>query len=97
MKIQVDLDFEQLDKLPIEEYNKLERQYLEFVTKLMTSSEEDYCRKKGTTRKEVMKDYISYSKMRNAMNKRKQIKKATGTLMKFNRMLRPYLNNSHKK
>jgi len=93
-KIEIDLDFEYLDKLPYEEYNKLEEQFLKLVVKAINKAEEDYCRKKGTTRQEIEKDFRSYSKMRKAIDKRKNIKKLANTLMKFNKILRPYLKNT---
>jgi len=93
-KIEIDLDFEYLDKLPYEEYNKLEEKFLEVVVKSITKAEEDYCRKKDTTREKIQKDFISYNKMRNAIDKRKNIRKLANTLMKFNKVLRPYLKDT---
>jgi hypothetical protein len=90
-KLKINLNFEELDKLPAEQYNKLESKYLEYLTKLVTSTEEDYCKKKGVSRKEILKNYETYSKMRNAVNQRKNIKEATKTCMMFNRVLRNVL------
>ena len=86
--IEVSPNFEYLDTLPPEEYNKIEMQYLEFVQKAIIDAEDNYCKKKGLTKKEIMKDYNSYRNMTNAVNKRKLIKKLTKDLMGFNKMLR---------
>ena len=94
-KIKVNLDFEELDKLPIEDYNELERKYLDFVQKLLISTEEDYCKKKGITLEEVKSDFKSYRKMRIAVDRRKQIKEATKNLMGFNKMLRLFTERNN--
>ena len=88
MKIYVSPDFEYLDTLPIEQYNKLEEDFLIFVTKEITRTEEDYCKKKGLTLKEVRKDFKLHNKMRNAVNQRKYMKKLIRDLMGFNKVLR---------
>lgn len=95
-KIKIDLDFEELDKLPFEEYNKLEEKYLRYLEWLIDSAERDYCRKRGTIKSKIMKNYVSYKKMMNAINNRKAVKKATETCMRFNRMLRPYIKEKSK-
>lgn len=94
MKIRVDFNFEELDKLPIEKYNELEEKYLEFVTKLLTSNEEDYCKKKGWDRKKLT--FEQQGKMRRAVNNRKYVKIAGENLMMFNRGMRALLGDIRK-
>lgn len=90
--MEINLDFEYLDKLPVEEYNKIERRFLDYFQKLLISSEEDYCKKKGLSREEIFKNYKLYSNMRIAVDKRKAIKKEKRNLMMFNRMMRPFIS-----
>lgn len=93
MALKIDLDFEELDKLPPEQYNQLESKFLKLFQEAITKAEEDYCKKKGTTKEEINKDYNKYKNMQNAINNRKEIKKFKNTCMKFNRMLRPYIKD----
>ncbi len=88
MKLYISPDFEYLDTLPPEQYNKLEEAFLNFVVKERTKAEEDYCKKKGMTLEKVMKDFKLYSKMGKAINQRKYMKKLTKDLMGFNKVLR---------
>ena len=94
MKIRVDLNFEEIDKLPIEQYRRLEEEYLKFVTKLLTHSEEDYCKKKGLDKKHLT--FEQHQKMRNAINQRKNVKIASQNLMMFNKPLRWMLGDMRK-
>lgn len=89
--MEIEIDFEELDKLPIEKYNKLEEKFLKLLTKFIISAEDNYCKKKKLTRKQVLNDYNLYKKMRTAINERKSIKKASKTLMRFNKLLRPFV------
>ncbi len=87
--IQIDLDFEELDKLPPEQYNELERQYLDYFTKLCNEADLDYCRKKGIDMEKTWKENpILIVKMRRAVNRRKEIIRARDNLMRFNKVLR---------
>ena len=92
--MRVDLNFEELDKLPIEKYRKLEESYLEFVQKLLIYSEEDYCKKKGLNKNNLTSE--QHQKMRNAINQRKNLKIASQNLMMFNKPLRWMLGDIRK-
>ena len=94
MKFRIDFNFEELDKLPIEQYNKLEEEYLKFVTKLLIYSEEDYCKKKGLNIKNLT--FEQHQKMSKAINQRKQLKIASQNLMMFNKPLRYMLGDIRK-
>ena len=91
MKIDVDLNFEEIDKLPIDEYRKLEERFIKMLTKSIGLTQEDYCKKKGWKLNEILQDYPKYHKMMIAVNKRKFLRKLANTCMMFNKLLRPYI------
>ena len=94
-QIKVSIDFEelykQIDNLSYEERNKLEKRFLDFITKFLHEQELNYCRKKGINHKEIRKDYVSYIKMNKAINNRKKVKQMMNVLISFNQIARRFM------
>ena len=91
MKIEIKLNFNVIDKLPIEQQRKLEEKCLKILTDAIYNAEKDYCRKKGVVYSDkVLMDYPFYLKMMKAINKRKQIILLTETCMMFNPLIRNF-------
>ena len=82
-KINIDLDFEYLSKLPPEVYWRFVESYTKFSCQRLIIMEEEYLKKKRMTE---TKTYEQMRKMQNAINSRKESKKIRNNLMKLNFM-----------
>ena len=91
MKMQVLLNFEEIDKLPQKEKDKLEEEVRKLSSKALKEAQKDYCKKKGRRlNNKTLMDYPFYFKMMKAINKRKKIVFLTETLMMFNPIIRNF-------
>lgn len=84
MKINIDLDWDYLYKLPTEEYNKFTEKYLEFATNKLIEMENDCCKKKGKTKNNLTPK--ERNNMRLAINKRRDGKKLGENMLRLNKL-----------
>lgn len=81
MNMEINLDFEYLDKLPSDAYWRFVDKYIDYCSKVWCAMEKEYLEKKGL--KEV-KTYDEHKRMNRAINNRKPIKLIKNNLMKLN-------------
>ena len=83
MKINIDLDWDYLYKLPTKEFNEFTEKYLKFATKTIIAMEKDYLKKKGLLKKRLTSE--EDRKMENALRQRKAYKKLGENILRLNK------------